>query len=451
MWGLDAREDERGLWIAAGGVEDHPLDRRGGSFGYIDSFVFLYHLAPGKTQPARVSAVNVSAEGVVTPKVVLLRDEGGSPAAWVLGYGSDRLLDLRFSSGSPTPPAQRSRRALPGVNALLDAGLGRLIGASPLFDAFVQIDTRAPPEAEPALIPVSDPRSPSFPSAPAPEARLGEALFFTTLMAPWNRSEGPLSRFTCETCHFEGQVDGRTHHTGRDEVHATTKPLLGLFNNRPHFSRALDPDLTTVADAEFRVAGALSDHDPWFSATAREAAWLPLLGLGEPALTPLALRRALMLFLMSFTHRPNPAALGRTTFSPEERHGQQLFQRRCEPCHEARLIADDPGSKVPLASWEGLIFRREGPIVWARSDYKKTGVLPYVHERGARVPSLRRLYAKWPHFTNGSAKDLESLLSRARFGEGGDDAPFFHDGAPEGLSSLRDDERKALAAFLDLL
>ena len=65
-------------------------------------------------------------------------------------------------------------------------------------------------------------------------------------MAPSSSSEGAKSRFSCETCHFEGYVDGRTHHTGRGDVRATTKPLVGLFNNRPHFSRALDPDLTTV-------------------------------------------------------------------------------------------------------------------------------------------------------------------------------------------------------------
>jgi len=96
------------------------------------------------------------------------------------------------------------------------------------------------------------------------ESRLGEALLFTTLMAPWNRSDGRLSRFTCETCHFEGYVDGRTHFTGRGDVHATTKPLLGLFNNRPHFSRALDRDITTDAAARdayaARQAAALQSH-----------------------------------------------------------------------------------------------------------------------------------------------------------------------------------------------
>lgn len=35
-----------------------------------------------------------------------------------------------------------------------------------------------------------------------------------------------------------------------------------LFNNRPHFSRALDPDMTTMVDNEFRVAGAARRRAP---------------------------------------------------------------------------------------------------------------------------------------------------------------------------------------------
>ncbi|MEO7330236.1 MAG: hypothetical protein ABI193_16795, partial [Minicystis sp.] len=341
-----------------------------------------------------------------------------------------------------------------GITALIRGGDRVLIGADPLLDAFVRLDLAGPSEADPASIPAQDPDSPAHPPSPSAVARLGEALFFTTLMAPWNRSTGPLSRFTCETCHFEGQVDGRTHHTGRGEIHATTKPLLGLFNNRPHFSRALDPDLTSVADAEFRVAGALSDHDPWFSAPLAEAPWLPLLGLPASALTPVELRRALMTFLMAFTHRPNPAVLGRDAYSALEKKGSALFQRRCEGCHQARLVSDEPTSRVPVEGWERLIFSREGPIVWASIEYRKTGVEPYVHEQGARTPSLRRLFAKRPYFTNGSAKDLESVLSRVGFGDGASGlAPFFHDmvKAEGTLHALDDEEQRALRAFLDLL
>jgi cytochrome c peroxidase len=74
-------------------------------------------------------------------------------------------------------------------------------------------------------------------------------------------------------------------------------------------------------------------------------------------------------------------------------------------------------------------------------------VEPYVHELGARTPSLRRLYKKWPYFTNGSAKSLADVLARARFqGEG-----FWHDGGPKEAAGLGEEERRALLAWLDLL
>jgi hypothetical protein len=88
-----------------------------------------------------------------------------------------------------------------------------------------------------------------------------------------------------------------------------------------------------------------------------------------------------------------------------------------------------------------------GALVWAHDDYEMTGVRPYVNEKGARVVSLRRLYKKYPYFTNGSAKSLAAVLDRASFAGG----VFFHDGAPEGAVRLADTEKTALAAFLDLL
>jgi len=157
----------------------------------------------------------------------------------------------------------------------------------------------------------------------------------------------------------------------------------------------------------------------------------------------------LLAFLMEFTHAPNPLAFGRSSFLTEEARGAELFRDRCAGCHAARAASDEPASVAPFERWEELIFSTNTPLVWARSDYEQTGVLPYLHERGTRVPSLRRLYKKWPYFTNGSAKSLAEVLERARFsGE-----RFFHDRAPiEGtLQSFSTDERAALLAFLRLL
>jgi hypothetical protein len=231
-----------------------------------------------------------------------------------------------------------------------------------------------------------------------------------------------------------------------------TKPLFGLFNNRPHFSRALDPDLVSVAYNEFRVAGLRSDHDPWFTLRSSDAPWLAALGVNEESLSPERLRRAFMSFLMAFNHRPNPAALGRDRFTAEEGAGASVFRDRCESCHEARLASDAPDSRLPFERWEELVMSQDGPIVWGKAEYKKTGVVPYVHDEGARVPSLRRLYKKRPYFTNGSAPDLGAVLGRARFTStafwhepGGDTPP------PPDASALTDPERRALLAFLDIL
>ncbi|MEP7123865.1 MAG: hypothetical protein ABJE95_23250 [Byssovorax sp.] len=445
IWGFDALDDGGDLVVAAGGVEDHPLDRTGGSFGYVDSFVHVYRIARGARAAEKLAEINVSALGVVTPKALLLRAKDGGFEARVAGYGGDRLVTITLGSkGSTTPPVTRTAPLLPGVAALAAGDGDTLVAADPLLDAWLTIA-----DGHVVAVPAEDPGE--HPPSPTPVSRLGEALFFTTAMAPWNKSDGPLSRFTCETCHFEGHVDGRVHATGRGDIVAVTKPLLGLFNNRPHFSRALDPDLTSVASNEFRVAGANSGHDPWFAAAVAEQPWLRDLGVPASELDPASLRVALMTFLMDFTPRPNPMALDHAAFSPAERAGAEVFARRCEGCHAARLSADVPTSRVAPAEWERLVLSREGPIVWGSNEYQKTGVEPYVHPSGARVPSLRRLYAKRPYFTNGAARTLRDVLDRARFqGANG----FFHDRAPEGsgaTEALSYQEREALLAFLALL
>ena len=285
------------------------------------------------------------------------------------------------------------------------------------------------------------------PSAHTEDVRVGEVMIFTSLMAPYNTSRGAHSRFSCETCHFEGHGDGRSHHTGRGEVRATTKPLYGLFNNKPHFTRALDRDLTRVAHAEFRVAGAESGHHPWFQLEVATRPWLAAIVGHERPLSPVALRTAVLRFLMAFGHRPNPRLRGRRAFSPVEERGAAVFEQRCASCHAARLSTDDPDSEVPRAAWERMIFERGAPIVWASEPYREVGVEPYVHADGARTTSLRRLEHKRPYFTNGTVRTLEALVEQL----GWQGERFFHAGAPDDASRLSREERETLLAFLRLL
>jgi hypothetical protein len=443
IWGFDAVVVPDGLLVAAAGVEDHPLDRRGGSFGYVDSFVYLVLVSGG--QARRIAEINVSAHGVVTPKAVRL-EAGARDGVRLLatGYGGDHAAVLRWSGSTPADLAAEPRVTtfdLPPGTAALSTSAGRMVAANPLLDAWIGFGQ----DGGWAAVPVADVGHPRDPAA-----RLGEALFFTTRMAPHNDWRGELSRFTCETCHFEGYVDGRTHHTGRDDIRATTKPLLGLFNNRPHFSRALDQDLVAVAHNEFAVAGKRSGKGPWFALTERDAPWLSLLAEGGAFAerSPLELRRSLMAFLMELSHRSNPRARDQREWTPTARAGAQVFRDRCEGCHAARLSSDDPGSVVPFEQWEALTLSREGPIVWGRAGYEKTGILPYVHADGARVPSLRRLYKKRPYFTNGTARTLDEVLGRVRW----TDAGFSHAGeGGDAAKALSAADRASLLAFLDLL
>lgn len=444
VWAMDAVERDGGLVIALGGVEDHPLDRRQGSFGHVDSYVFVYRVDPSARSARRLAAVNVSKLGVVTPKVVQLETSARDVVVRVAGYGDATAAELRWDDPRPTrkgrwpEPQVATRPLVPGVAAAATLpGGGRLL-ADPLLDAWVLDDAGGL-----RVVPVVDPgRAPRN-----PDARVGEALFFTTLMAPWNRTRGGLSRFTCETCHLEGYVDGRVHHTGRDDVRVATRPLVGLGNVRPYFSRGLDPDLASMVDNEFRVANRRSRHDSWFALDATVAPWLAHLGVGREPLSPEDLRRALVAFLLEATPEPNPVALERTSFSAEERRGALAFLEHCEGCHQARLVADRPETRLPFAAWEAAVLSPQGPLVWARDGRERTGVEPYVHADGPRIPSLRRLARKRPYFTNGSAADLDAVLRRARVPPG----QFAHDGAGDTGGALSDDERAALHRFLDLL
>jgi hypothetical protein len=427
LWAFDARARDDQLVIAVAGVEDKPLVRSHGEFENIDSFVWLYALRGGSVR--QLASLNVSEHGLVVPKAVQLRVEGERVTLTAIASGSGRWLRTELGS-----PRVETGPALPGVSDASFAESGEISYASPLFDSWVRLDgagahaTRVEPERRPEL-----------------EERLGEALFFTELIAPENDSTGGHSRFSCETCHFEGSVDGRRHYTGRADVSVVTKPLFGLANNRPHFSRAMDPDLASVSHNEFRVAGAGSGTDPWFELETARFPWLHELGVERAALTPLELRQALVRFLYAFAPPPNPLTAGRAHFTPVEARGAAAFAERCASCHSPRLVSDDAKSAQPLESWERFVFSPNAPLVWARGDYAKTGVLPYVHDQGTRITSLRRLALKPRYFTNGSAATLSDVLLRFR--------EQSHDAGTDSarLPPLSTETRSALLAFLRLL
>ncbi|HET9929682.1 MAG TPA: hypothetical protein VFQ35_03305, partial [Polyangiaceae bacterium] len=433
FWAIAALEADGASWIAASGVEDRALERFDGAFGYVDSFASLFRVSGSRWE--RVWSANVSELSVLVPKALLLERTSPSHfAITVSSTGTDRLLRFDVDAHARTSSFESAPFA-PGVTDLLRVH-ERLYAASTLLDAWIAAASE--PSGEPSLKQIA-----SAPVAVNVDRRLGEALAFTSLIAPHATSAGQNSRFTCETCHFEGGVDARVHHTGRGNVHVVTRPLFGLLRNAPHFSRALDPDLTSVSHNEFRVAGLGNPDDPWFTLRTNEFPWLAALGV-RTDVGPEALRRALLEFLAGYEFPKNPRTRGRHRFSPDQARGAELFRDHCETCHAARLASDDSATHVGFEGWEPSLFELDGPLVWARGDYERTGVLPYVNEKGTRVPSLRRVADKFPYFTNGSARSLEAVVARsARVGG------YFSHAAPD--AEFEGDDARALVAFLELL
>lgn len=455
-------EDSGDALVAFGLIEDHPLDRTIGSFGFIDSFVRVVRVSPTTGEATKLVDVNLSEHGVITPKALAFVD---GDTLLVAGAGSAKAASVSVTTGMVGTLA-----SLPGVVALVPLPEGGFIGASPLLDAWVIVESTGA-RATAVKIAASAPER-------SVDSRLGEALVFTSIMAPRQKSDGALSRFTCEACHFEGIVDGRTHDTGRmgamssmssmsssppvdptpdggvgveEHVRATTKPLWGLFNNVPLFTRAMDPNITRMVHAEFNVANSNSPLDPWFALTPADASWLSLLGV-QGTRSPIELRKAMVAFFRDFTPRTNPHVAARLAklsgtaqFTDEERRGAEVFRARCVSCHAARLVGDDPKSEQPFEKWEALVFSTNAPIVWSSPEHRKTGIEPYVHEDGARASSLRRVWLKTPLFTTGVARTLDDVLHAART----DGATFLH--ASKRGAPLADDEMRALLAFLRLL
>jgi len=417
IWGLDTARRGDNLLIAAVGVEDRLLDRTRGEFGYVDSFLFLYDMPlrgskslspPGSGSPRRFASWNLSAQNIVTPKAVRFEHGTNGLEVWVLAFGSDRgaifqleNFDLLLRKTFQAPPGSTDF-IVEQVNAT-----NQLSVTTTLLDQVYQLTPDDPASTIRVL------GKPSIHNRyPSNEARLGELLFFTTLFSPKNRTEGQLSRFTCETCHFEGTIDGRIHYTGRGRVFATTKTLRGLANNVPLFSRAGDRSLASMVMAEFHVANQKRQDD--FSLEVAQYPWLKEVKDLPPRLGPLELRKSFLSFFVHFEHRPNPWLAANTKLTSLAVKGLGIFRARCEYCHLATPSTRSEET-VAFQEWRASIEDASTDLVWGAPFYTKTNILPYVSTKGARVPSLRRVSEKYPYFTNGSSRHLRDVLERFRY------------------------------------
>jgi len=427
IWALDAATQHDSLVIAAAGVENRPLNRLGGEFGYIDSFLYLYTLSKtdgvyrwspmDRDQPRHFTQANLSEIDVITPKAVkLAAPSKDSLTVWVSAFGSAKMARFKFHQGNVRLTGTFD--VLPGTTDFVMVPKNQsarthnkidqsMIMTNSLLDGIYRVKLGVSGSEYHRVKEL-----PSVLSRLSWQSQIGELLFFTTLLTPYNRSDGELSRFTCEACHFEGTIDGRVHYTGRGHVFATTKPLRGLANNLPLFSRAGDKSLASMVLAEFRVAN--QKRRDSFSAKPSKYPWLEGIENLPKVLSPRDLRMAFLSFFVDYRHRPNPWRLRSEKLSPKAMQGLAIFRERCEYCHRA-IVSTRQGDSLPYDHWAGWVEAKGKDLVWGAPFYTKTGIKPYVHRAGARVPSLRRVQQKYPYFTNGSSPTLRHLLSRFRY------------------------------------
>jgi hypothetical protein len=419
FWSAIAWEADSQLRIAAGGVENRPLDRRRGEFGNMDSWLFCFGLQRDsrgifrwqtidRQDARRFQAINLSEHGVLTPKALVVdRGADGDTTLWATGYGSDKAVAFRI--GAAGIKVDHAIDVMPGISDALMAPSRKgvsLVYASPLLDRVVKRELTTGHGARPPAAAALD-----FPKAPR-QSHLGELLFFTELMTPHNSSRGALSRFTCEACHFEGRIDGRVHYTGRRDIHATTKPVHGLANNVPLFSRGGDETLSSMVMAEFLVAN--QKRRGVFSIPKGRYAWTAGTPDWPETLSPLALRQGLVAFFVDFNPAANPWRSRHPKLTEGARRGLSVFRNRCADCHQP-LRSTRTGQGVAYPDWERWLTATHLDLVWGAPFYARTGVTPYVNPAGARVPSLRRVWSKYPLFTNGSCKTIREVLEAFRY------------------------------------
>jgi hypothetical protein len=456
IWAFDASATDASLLIAAGGVENHPLNRLGEEFGYVDSFLFLYILRRDRSTgvyrwhptdrkvPGRFAQQNLSEINIVIPKALhFAASSNDTPRLWVSAFGSPQVARFEVQEGRlqltgrfNLPPGttdfvivqEEQNKEKPGRE------IGSLVITNALFDQIYRLEIGSGSSAYQKVqgIPLAH-------SKLSRESRVGELLFFTTLLTPNNRTDGELSRFTCETCHYEGTIDGRVHYTGRGHVFATTKTVRNLANNVPLFSRAGDKSLASMVLAEFRVANQ-GRNDSFSVKLSKE------IGDLTSELSPTYLRKSFLSFFVDFQHRPNPWLTRSRKLSPKALRGLFVFRERCEYCHQATISTREHES-LPYSDWEKWIEAEEKDLVWGAPFYTKTGIKPYVFRAGARVPSLRRVQQKYPYFTNGSSRTLRDLLSRFRY----QDTTAWHHYEPRSGAAEPQDVKALMAEEIESL
>jgi cytochrome c peroxidase/sugar lactone lactonase YvrE len=218
-------------------------------------------------------------------------------------------------------------------------------------------------------------------------ARLGESLFYDA-----RRSHNQW--FSCHTCHVDGHTCGLTFDTLNDDSYGNPKltpSLRGVSRTGPWTWHGWQKDLGAAVEKSYTQT--LFGPKP----TADEV-------------------RAVVAFLGTLEHPPNPHRVADNRLSAAAQRGQTLFvgAAKCSRCHAPPEYTSEHTYDVKLED-DGSPYRRWNP------------------------PSLRGLWQRGPYLHDGRAATLDDLLRDSH--------------APEKLGgqTLTPPQRRDLIAFLQSL
>ncbi len=270
---------------------------------------------------------------------------------------------------------------------------------------------------------------------------LGEILFFSRALVPHNVATGERSLYACSGCHDDAHVDGRLHPARQNRFYSMTKTCRSIGNTAPYLFLGEVADVPAFAENLVATHAQGSERGAGFD---RYSTTLRLWSSrGQPLrrrLDPLELRAAMSAYLAAIPPEPSPfVAFGSTALPPEARAGLAIFRRACASCHR---LSRDPQSEdaLPEAELERAVLR--GELALTSPGLHDVGI-KRIGPSGNNAPSLRGVWENAPYFSDGSARTLEDVLSRATLDP--------HDPAVHTAAGLPADAQAALLAFLRCL
>ena len=242
-------------------------------------------------------------------------------------------------------------------------------------------------------------RIPVTTSPLSPQLHRGKLLFTSSRSTRISRDRW----MSCESCHFDGEQDGRTW-LFPDGPRNTTN-LRGLAHTHPlHWSA----DRDEVQDFEFTIrelqagTGLIAEGEPHSE-------------LGHPNTGLSADLDALAAFVESLQPKPSPFRLTDGTLTPEALRGQAVFHRAevgCAECHVPPLFTDLRVHDIGTGHGPGELL---GPAFDTPSLRGVWHTAPYLHD--GRAPTLREVLIthnptdQHGHTTHLSEAELHDLVA----------------------------------------